>query len=202
MQIHCAPCTSSQIVALKEAAIIPSTADQCGLITKSDAERLTSYLNTSCLIEKDKESSTTEHGLATSSRICRKRQRNASPSTPPSSPSRLTDADEILTNAHSQGPSRTDECNPSLKKSKEPCSETNTIAPSASNYRKSTNSSASNICMEVIQSTTRQQINTPSENDEEVTNIIFEQFVTTQLHYSKHTLVTHVIDIGCIPIST
>ena len=44
LQIHCAPCSSSQLVALKSAGVLPVAAHQCGLITKSDAERLTSYL--------------------------------------------------------------------------------------------------------------------------------------------------------------
>ncbi len=44
LQIHCAPCSGSQLAALKAAGVLPVTAYQCGLITKSDAERLTSYL--------------------------------------------------------------------------------------------------------------------------------------------------------------
>ena len=44
LQIHCAPCSSSQLGALKAAGVLPVAAHQCGLITKSDAERLTSYL--------------------------------------------------------------------------------------------------------------------------------------------------------------
>ena len=44
LQIHCAPCSSSQLIALKTGGYLPVGAQQCGLITKSDAERLTSYL--------------------------------------------------------------------------------------------------------------------------------------------------------------
>ena len=44
LQIHCAPCTSSQLATLKNAGVLPVAANQCGLMTKSDAERLTSYL--------------------------------------------------------------------------------------------------------------------------------------------------------------
>ena len=187
MQIHCAPCTSSQLAALKVAAVIPSTADQCGLITKSDTERLTSYLNTSYLVEKDKESRIVEDGLATTSPICRKRLRNASSSIHSSSPTVLTDSEEILTNSHFQESSRIDngdEYNPSLKKSREPCSETDTIAVSASNYRNKENSSASNICMEAIQCTPHQQMNTALEQqDEEVIHIIFQTYVNITLFY-------------------
>ncbi len=45
--IHVAPATNQQLSALKQAEILPVTAHQCGLITKSDAERLAAYLMTS-----------------------------------------------------------------------------------------------------------------------------------------------------------
>jgi len=44
LQIHIAPCTSNQLLALKSRGILPLAANQCGLITKSDSERLISYL--------------------------------------------------------------------------------------------------------------------------------------------------------------
>ena len=44
LQIHCAPCSAGQLLALRSAGFLPLAAHQCGLITKSDAERLTSYL--------------------------------------------------------------------------------------------------------------------------------------------------------------
>jgi SKI/SNO/DAC family/c-SKI Smad4 binding domain len=43
-QIFCSTCTPEQLEKLKLAKIIPVTASQCGLITKSDAERLCSVL--------------------------------------------------------------------------------------------------------------------------------------------------------------
>lgn len=45
--IHVAPATNQQLSALKGANVLPVTASQCGLITKSDAERLAAYLMTS-----------------------------------------------------------------------------------------------------------------------------------------------------------
>lgn len=44
LQIYCSTCTPEQLDVLKLAKIIPNTASQCGLITKSDAERLCSRL--------------------------------------------------------------------------------------------------------------------------------------------------------------
>ena len=44
LQIYCSTCTPEQLDVLKLANIIPNTASQCGLITKSDAERLCSRL--------------------------------------------------------------------------------------------------------------------------------------------------------------
>ncbi len=44
LQIFCSTCTPEQLDKLKLAKIIPLTASQCGLITKSDAERLSSML--------------------------------------------------------------------------------------------------------------------------------------------------------------
>ena len=43
-QIYCSTCTPEQMDVLKNSAIIPISASQCGLITKSDAERLVSML--------------------------------------------------------------------------------------------------------------------------------------------------------------
>ena len=42
--IHVAPATNQQMSALKSKGVLPVTAHQCGLITKSDAERLAAYL--------------------------------------------------------------------------------------------------------------------------------------------------------------
>ncbi len=44
LQIFCSTCTNEQLDVLKLSKIIPNTATQCGLITKSDAERLCSRL--------------------------------------------------------------------------------------------------------------------------------------------------------------
>ena len=44
LQIFCSTCTPEQLEKLKLAKIIPVAASQCGLITKSDAERLCSIL--------------------------------------------------------------------------------------------------------------------------------------------------------------
>eukprot|EP00095_Tigriopus_kingsejongensis_P006898 maker-scaffold125_size330479-snap-gene-2.17 protein:Tk06898 transcript:maker-scaffold125_size330479-snap-gene-2.17-mRNA-1 annotation:"ski oncogene" len=45
LQIHCADCTNSQLSALKANGYLAISTSRCGLITKSDAERLTSYLH-------------------------------------------------------------------------------------------------------------------------------------------------------------
>ena len=44
LQIFCSTCTAQQLEMLKAAKVIPVTASQCGLITKSDAERVCSVL--------------------------------------------------------------------------------------------------------------------------------------------------------------
>jgi len=44
LQIFCSTCTPTQLAALKLARVLPISAAQCGLITKSDAERLCSLL--------------------------------------------------------------------------------------------------------------------------------------------------------------
>jgi hypothetical protein len=44
LQIYCATCTPEQLQVLKDAKVLPETAYQCGLITKSDSERLCAYL--------------------------------------------------------------------------------------------------------------------------------------------------------------
>lgn len=44
LQIYCATCTPDQLQVLKDAKVLPETAYQCGLITKSDVERLCSFL--------------------------------------------------------------------------------------------------------------------------------------------------------------
>ena len=44
LQIYCSTCSKEQLQGLKDAKILPVAAHQCGLITKSDAERLCSYL--------------------------------------------------------------------------------------------------------------------------------------------------------------
>jgi len=44
LQIFCSTCTPTQLAALKLSRVLPISAAQCGLITKSDAERLCSLL--------------------------------------------------------------------------------------------------------------------------------------------------------------
>jgi len=44
LQIFCSTCTPAQLAALKLARVLPISAAQCGLITKSDAERLCALL--------------------------------------------------------------------------------------------------------------------------------------------------------------
>ena len=44
LQIFCSTCSPAQLAALKLARVLPISAAQCGLITKSDAERLCSLL--------------------------------------------------------------------------------------------------------------------------------------------------------------
>ena len=44
LQIFCSTCTPAQLAALKLARVLPISAAQCGLITKSDAERLSALL--------------------------------------------------------------------------------------------------------------------------------------------------------------
>ena len=82
MHIHCAPCTSSQLDILKRSGIIPSSADQCGLITKSDVERLISYLNSFDCTTTGKNTSSHDLSSNHSSPNPQKRKRLASSSTP------------------------------------------------------------------------------------------------------------------------
>ena len=82
MHIHCAPCTSPQLDILKRSSIIPSSADQCGLITKSDVERLISYLNSFDCTSKGKNTSSHDISSNHSSPNPQKRKRLASSSTP------------------------------------------------------------------------------------------------------------------------
>lgn len=44
LQIYCSRCTPEQLIVLKSQGILPSSAPSCGLITKTDAERLCSAL--------------------------------------------------------------------------------------------------------------------------------------------------------------
>ena len=44
LQIFCSTCSAEQLQVLKDAKVLPVAAHQCGLITKSDAERLCSHL--------------------------------------------------------------------------------------------------------------------------------------------------------------
>ena len=44
LQIFCSSCTPTQLASLKLARVLPISATQCGLITKSDAERLCTLL--------------------------------------------------------------------------------------------------------------------------------------------------------------
>ena len=44
LQIFCSTCSKEQLQVLKDAKVLPVAAHQCGLITKSDAERLCSHL--------------------------------------------------------------------------------------------------------------------------------------------------------------
>jgi len=44
LQIFCSTCSADQLQVLKDAKVLPCAAHQCGLITKSDAERLCSHL--------------------------------------------------------------------------------------------------------------------------------------------------------------
>jgi len=44
LQIFCSTCSADQLQVLKDAKVLPVAAHQCGLITKSDAERLCSHL--------------------------------------------------------------------------------------------------------------------------------------------------------------
>jgi hypothetical protein len=44
LQIYCSTCTPDQLQVLKDSKVLPETAYQCGLITKSDAERLCAFL--------------------------------------------------------------------------------------------------------------------------------------------------------------
>lgn len=44
LQIFCSTCSAEQLQVLKDAKVLPVLAHQCGLITKSDAERLCSHL--------------------------------------------------------------------------------------------------------------------------------------------------------------
>lgn len=54
--IHVAPASNQQLMVLKGAKVLPMAAHQCGLITKSDAERLAAFLTTNKMASASKTS--------------------------------------------------------------------------------------------------------------------------------------------------
>ena len=182
MQIHCAPCTSSQIDTLKAAAVVPAFADQCGLITKSDAERLISYLNTPCLVDEGNEIRVEVDTLASLSPLCQRRHRATSSSTPSSPKSLPTEQEDTLGSEQFQRPSSADDCVKNIapfKKIKEPFSESDNIEPNKN--EKLVRSSVSPMCLEAIRSSAQQQMSMSTEEDREVMNIIAYRLIITIL---------------------
>lgn len=66
LQVHCADCTNSQLAALKTGGYLAMSASRCGLITKSDAERLTSYLHLQAGTSQDPRGGSSKKVLDTS----------------------------------------------------------------------------------------------------------------------------------------
>ena len=59
--IHVAPASTQQLVVLIGAGVLPLAAHQCGLITKSDAERLAAYLMTNKMAAANNNSNNVEN---------------------------------------------------------------------------------------------------------------------------------------------
>ena len=167
LQIHCAPCTSIQISVFKSNGVIPPTADKCGLITKSDVERLISYLHMADLMDKDKENIAVGGDAASCSRtVQRKRSRDSSASTPTKAISASSQELSVTT--------ETSEYNPLLKKARNDSSlETESSKLDVLSYTKHESISESNLCMEVTPSTVSQQVDTSLEPDKMVSIVCY-----------------------------
>ena len=159
MQIHCAPCTASQLSALKQDSIIPSSADQCGLITKSDVERLISYLNASDFMEKEKRSITEDGPSNITSPSPQKRLRTSSPSSPSRSLSVVSQENVGSTEIYENG----------NEKAKETVSKAEGMKFGESHRKEDDENTLSNACMEAIPtSPVHQQEETCLDNDNKV----------------------------------
>ena len=176
MHIHCAPCTSSQLAILKRNNIIPSSADQCGLITKSDVERLISYLNSSDLIHKDSKNSSDDTSTIHSSPNVQKREGNSSTSTPSRPPSE-TSHDNVSTSDVLQGSNANKHSNNDFPKSNEE-------KFSGPSLRPQDQKSPSYACMEPIpNSPSDRQIKETSYEKDKKVRIMFYSLIDNQIRY-------------------
>ena len=130
---------------------MPPTANQCGLIRKTDAERLTSYLSTSAAHGESTEGGKVEDSLSVSSPNCRKRRRNSSVSSLSSSPALLDGT--VTPNAPAQEiteRSAGEDCNLTIKRSKASPSDISSVSPNVSTQTAKPDPPAANECMEAI----------------------------------------------------
>ena len=128
---------------LKAENVIPNSADQCGLIRKSDVERLISYLKTSDTKDKDKESNNDECRLDSVSPTGRKRSQSPFSSGPP------TRSTSALSQENSM-PTDTNEYCPIVKKPKSNVLETELTETTHSTYGLDEKPANSTSCMEPI----------------------------------------------------
>lgn len=156
--------------------MIPNSADQCGLIRKSDVERLISYLKTSDTKDKDRESNNDECQLDSVSPTGRKRSQSPFSSGPPTrSTSALSHENSI--------PTDTNEYCPVVKKPKPNVLETELTETNRSTYGLHEKPANSTSCMEPIPLATSQLKSSHSDNDSKVI------FYTYQLHIRKSFLI-------------
>ena len=145
--------------------MIPNSADQCGLIRKSDVERLISYLKTSDTKDKDKESNNDECRLDSVSPTGRKRSQSPFSSGPPTrSTSALSHENSI--------PTDTNEYCPIVKKPKPNVLETELTETTRSTYGLDEKPANSTSCMEPIPLASSQLKSGHSDNDPKVTFFI------------------------------
>ena len=154
--------------------MIPNSADQCGLIRKSDVERLISYLKTSDTKDKDKESNNDECRLDSVSPTGRKRSQSPFSSGPPTrSTSALSHENSI--------PTDTNEYCPIVKKPKPNVLETELTETTRSTYGLDEKPANSTSCMEPIPLASSQLKSGHSDNDPKVTFFILTNCILENL---------------------
>ena len=174
--------------------MIPNSADQCGLIRKSDVERLISYLKTSDTKDKDKESNNDECRLDGVSPTGRKRSQSPFSSGPP------TRSTSALSQENSM-PTDINEYCPIVKKPKPNVLETELTETTRSTYGLDEKPANSTSCMEPIPLASSQSKSSHSDNVPKVmllilTSCILESFLICILNqYSLYVLSTIFSDV-------